>query len=203
MEEIKEKMPSMHCLKESVLNIQINMLMRKGFPLFTLFDDALTRIISAGFIDKWVMDEMEDKKRSSRQQEDYDSWIEFEDLIPAFYDCGGVPGGLYRLRHLSQPQAEQTFFGLAASTLAAQHLQLLVTMSSTFFGSDSAFSDKHAQPLPPLDEQLTQQSQHAEQEQHGQLRLLGRQQLQLQPAVQHPGSLGSTISKLPAACDSD
>ncbi|KAJ8938096.1 hypothetical protein NQ314_011608 [Rhamnusium bicolor] len=55
----------LNCLKEVVVVFPVNMVMRKGFPLFQRFDDILYRMISSGFIAKWENEVLLDKYKKS------------------------------------------------------------------------------------------------------------------------------------------
>ncbi|KAJ8959930.1 hypothetical protein NQ314_006132, partial [Rhamnusium bicolor] len=61
-EPLEKKKESIYCTKDKILSFPINMIMRKGFPLYNLFDDIIIRIISSGFIAKWEKDSLERKK---------------------------------------------------------------------------------------------------------------------------------------------
>ncbi|CAH1114239.1 unnamed protein product [Psylliodes chrysocephalus] len=45
-----------YCLKKDQIPYEVNFLMRKGFPIHEKFNDIVSKIITAGFIQKWTND---------------------------------------------------------------------------------------------------------------------------------------------------
>lgn len=76
---------SIHCLQENVISFPLTILMRKGFPLFHLFDIAIGRIVAAGFVDKWTKDILMTKPEKMERHPEENVYIDFNDLVPVFY----------------------------------------------------------------------------------------------------------------------
>ncbi|KAJ8982952.1 hypothetical protein NQ317_005269 [Molorchus minor] len=222
--DIRKKMSSVYCLKESLVTIHVNIIMRKGFPLYKSFDDVLKRIISAGFISKWEKDNLEDKRRLAQNLGvDENVSIKYVNLIPVFWMflVGNLVSALVFVgehvlykrtirmdTHLSQPQTSQPLFLTASSLFAPQLAQPLQVAASTFGLTSVALQPQLPPPLaatsgalfptqiPRLGAQQLQQAQQEEHGQHRQLRPLGggRGQ-QLQP-LERFGLDGATVGCL-------
>lgn len=76
---------SIYCIEDNIVSFPVNILMRKGFPLFKMFDEVIGRIVSAGFICKWVNEIVESKYsvRKDRFITEFKT-IKFENLFPIF-----------------------------------------------------------------------------------------------------------------------
>ncbi|XP_018570362.1 uncharacterized protein LOC108909997 [Anoplophora glabripennis] len=85
--QARDKRRAIFCLKENVVSFSLTILMRKGFPLFSLFDKGICRIVEGGFINKWMRDIMMNKsERIGSHPEDVEKvQINFDTLVPVFY----------------------------------------------------------------------------------------------------------------------
>ncbi|KAJ8921511.1 hypothetical protein NQ315_003129 [Exocentrus adspersus] len=85
-----EHFKAIYCSDQNVVTFPMNFLMRKGFPLYKLFDGVIRKIISAGFIYKWkqdaLTDECNDNHREALEVREVD--IKFSNLVPVFYMMG-------------------------------------------------------------------------------------------------------------------
>ncbi|CAG9857812.1 unnamed protein product [Phyllotreta striolata] len=78
-----------NCLKEKVANFPVNLIMRKGFPLYAVFQKTIDRINNAGFISKWEKDLLYEKRQSIQYEKEIrkeTSTIRFVNLRVIF-DC--------------------------------------------------------------------------------------------------------------------
>ncbi|KAJ8949466.1 hypothetical protein NQ314_008228 [Rhamnusium bicolor] len=82
----KDKRQYIHCLRERILTIPILMIIRKGFPLSSLFDKIIHRITEAGFIFKWENDIIKYISADNKNDpEDFDkNSIKFKHLVHTF-----------------------------------------------------------------------------------------------------------------------
>lgn len=72
-----------YCMNENIVIFYINMVMRKGFPHGELFNVMINRIISAGFLSKWMKDILQMKPKWNYFESEKFS-ITFKHLKPFF-----------------------------------------------------------------------------------------------------------------------
>lgn len=84
-ESIQRIQHHIYCIDDSIVSFPVTTLMRKGFPLLKLFNRVIDRIVSAGFIAKWV-NEMVESKYTIRKDRFIDKFetIKFKNLFPVF-----------------------------------------------------------------------------------------------------------------------
>lgn len=79
----------LNCLNQRVATFPINLIMRKGFPLYEAFTKIIDRIRNAGFIAKWEKDLLSEKRENTQyareMRQDYAS-IKFDNL-KVIFDC--------------------------------------------------------------------------------------------------------------------
>ncbi|KAJ8926804.1 hypothetical protein NQ314_020650 [Rhamnusium bicolor] len=76
---------SVHKIDDCLATSPITMIIRKGFPLSTLFDEVVHRIIGAGFIFKWENDFIKRRPVGNSPNTDFDSSsIKFKHLVQIF-----------------------------------------------------------------------------------------------------------------------
>ncbi|KAG5873730.1 hypothetical protein JTB14_035544 [Gonioctena quinquepunctata] len=76
-----------HCLKTHVVSFPIILIMRRGFPMYDLFQKLMNRIKSAGFIAKWEGDILRDKRKSRISDLETvldEATIKLNNLLPIF-----------------------------------------------------------------------------------------------------------------------
>nr|XP_023023422.1 uncharacterized protein LOC111511625 [Leptinotarsa decemlineata] len=82
VENLASRKSLIYCLNDHVVTFPIIMIMRKGFPLYDVFQSIMNRISSAGFIAKWEYDILRDKHKSHIDLDE--GTIKFVNLLPIF-----------------------------------------------------------------------------------------------------------------------
>ncbi|KAJ8921497.1 hypothetical protein NQ315_003115 [Exocentrus adspersus] len=84
-----KKKANVYCFNTPVMSLQKNLVMRKGFQLYSTFCSIISRIASAGFLVKWERDVLEKKIDDGEGFDRLENQlIGFGDLLPTFYMLG-------------------------------------------------------------------------------------------------------------------